>query len=135
MTTPIPVPPIESALASPGLTATPPAPPAVQDLSTAELAERFESFYKRGPETDAPAGVEEPSMLSRFLTQQDNAARQGIDDVKAFGEAAPHMTPAELHTHSMELANKASINSFKMHAAVAVGSGTTKSLQQLLKNS
>jgi type III secretion system HrpB2-like protein len=134
MTTPIPIPPIESVLASAGTTATAPTLP-IQDPSTAELAERFESLYKRGAEKDAPAATDEPSMLSRFLTQHDNAARQNLDDIKAFREAAPHMTPVELHVHSMELANNASIGSFKMHAAVAVGSGANKSLQQLLKNS
>ena len=125
----LPIPPVDGFLegaASIGKT------PAIQPASLDALAQRFESMMSQGAKPADEVG--KPNLVSQFLEKQDAASHQTFDEINALKETSHLMSPQELSMRTMEMANKSSINSFRMQAAVGMASGANKSLQKLLDN-
>jgi Bacterial type III secretion protein (HrpB2) len=101
------------------------------------LTQRFQDMMHAPHATEHPSHAQSPdgpNAITNVLSRGEEMLSQTQAEVNQLRADAPHLSPTELAVRSIEVANNASMSSFRMQAATQIASGANKSVQTLLKN-
>jgi hypothetical protein len=102
------------------------------------LTEKFEALMKPG--ADAPRQPESHELgngingVTDVMSKQEALMSAAFDDAKAVTANASTMSMNDLMAANMDLSRRMAMANVGMQSVTALGQGTNKSLQSLLKN-